>query len=359
MIDLIDSLYTVLNKESASCESWSVLVGEIDTKILKKYNITCNVELGGVRIDFIEQSSIQIFKTKEDFYLNSQESDFNKKIIIIQEKLLFEPNKASNFIFDNVLYSSKLFNFFKSKISSHHDLAKRQLIFLSEKTGKNIIGYDRENETDLTKDLQLKKYYENIKNQNDDFLNFLKNSIISNVELAESQNRYLVILKNLEVICEHAKRDFELYQSKFSFVKFKKGLETEKAKYIQDIQKLVSDFSSKLHMPIEFGIHIVLIVKFSENFYSLIATMIIIVSWGCFRFWSNMQSLNNANYLEKTIMNAFDKIKKESKQDTKQSKKEINKVMRGLKNEIKSYMVLSFIFSIATICIACNLLILL
>lgn len=350
MNDLIESLHLALNDKNE--DDYSKLTGNIDKEILDIYNISYENVSEGVEIDLINQTEVIIFKTKEDFYAHSSELDFRKNIIIIQDKLLFEPGKDADFIFINVLYSFKFFNFFKDKLSSHHDLSRKQLIFLSEQSGKNIIGYKSEHETDLTQDLQLKKHYENITNNNADFLNFLKNSIISYVELIEPEKRYITALKNLAVIHENAKRDFDLYQSKFSFTEFKKGLEVEEIKYIQDVHNLVSDFSSKLYMPIEFGVYILLVTKFSDNFYPLIASMIIIISWSAFRLWSNMQSLNNANDLKDSITSAFDVIQERSGQDTKNSKVKIKNAIDKMISEIKAYMAVTLIFSISVICIA-------
>lgn len=352
MNDLIKTLHNGLEENQ---ESWSIYVSSgVDQDTLNKHGINFSTEEEGIRIDFLAQKEVKIFKTKDDFYTYSAKGDFNKKIIIIKDNLLYTPDSDAHFIFDNVKYSFKFFDFLVGKIASHQDIGKMQLILLSTKFGKDVVGYQRSNQTNLDKDLELKGKYQEIKNKPDDFLSFFRNSILSYIEPVGTKDRYIRVLENIDIIYQNAERNFNLYKSKFNFDDFKKNLESNTQKYIKDTQGFISDFQSKIDMPIQFGVYIYLISKFSSDFYPLIAVTVIIITWSIFKLMTINNTKNNIQDLEESYLQSFNELsnifkQQNTEEEINNAKQKICKKIKRTKILIKAYFWTIALFSLSTL----------
>jgi len=357
MNNLSDSV-GILSVPYKSNEDSSVFIStDITQQQLQSFGIDSSEEAEGIRIDLFNQKDVNIFKTKVDFYTYSKKDDFDKPIIILDDKLLYENNEGTNFIFEIVKYSFMIFDFIKLKISAHQDVIKKQFILLSGKLGKDVIGYKNDHETNIDIDLHLKTKYEKLEGSSGDFLNFFKNSILMHIAALNNQDRYLNILTDFDLIYQNAERDFTFYQSKFSFSEFKNSLEIEKQKYLKETQDFISDFASKINLPIQFGVYIFLISRFSQEFYPLIATLVIIVSWSVFQLWSTFYTKNSLYELGESVNKSFQKIKNESKLELGDAAKEVSTKIEKAKNITVAYLWLTGLFSLAAIAINIYLLI--
>jgi hypothetical protein len=217
--------------------------------------------------------------------------------------------------------------------------------------------YDGENDLkrqflDLEKKIVANKYYED----------FFKESLIEYAKAIPEENlRFVKLLINIKHIIESASRNFELYKNNFSFAEFKKQLNEDKEKYLKDYQSNLSDFLSKIaSMPIQFGVYIYLMVRFSEELLPITATAILVLSWSLFKIMTVNRILENVVYLKSKFQRDLGALVEKSGIDESEVESDRVQVLEKFSKSIsliKGYRLFVAIFSVCVLAICIHFII--
>ena len=328
-----------------------------------------------VKID-LDQEDFYIRKTKQDFLktchnhvdISSSTHDllFKKPILILEQELIYQISHANEnpIFFKNVLLSFEALNIFKNIIADFDDVNRQEVILLSSSKGKTVISYDSTNRykfqnffDDDSGDF-IANHTELVKKAHDDsFILFLKDSIIS-----ADKYCFFEILSNMSNILNSANRNLELYKKKFDFEEFEKGLTESKQDFFNSYTKFQSEILSKINsLPIQFGIYIYLLNRFSDQLYPLAAISLLILIWGGFYIATLINIENDLGYLEEDFKSTFHRILHKSgladedldnyrKQILTNSRKQIKRISRY---KWLNIFLLSFLFFISCYLIYC------
>ncbi len=345
--------------------------------VLDRFDIKYETQAEGISIDLSVQS-IRIYKSKKSAVKYLKESDFSSDIIVIEpdasnpecqdiEFVTRSDPQSCSILFDNLRYYFKFKKLLlNNEIASYNDEAFNRLIFLSSKHGRlHVICnnewiedfYDNENDlkgqfVELEKKIVANKEYED----------FFKESLIEYTKAIPEENLRLVqSLKNIKHIIESASRNFELYKNNFSFAEFKKQLNEDKEMYLKDYQSNLSDFLSKIaSMPIQFGVYIYLMVRFSEELLPITATAILVLAWSCFKVMTVNRILENVEYLKSKFQSDLDALLEKSgidESEVESDKRQIIDKFSKSVSLIKGYRLFVAIFSICALAICIHFII--
>lgn len=333
-----------------------------DKEVLETCGVKYEEPTEGISIDLSKEiQGFWIFKNKASGleYLGDPE-EFSVDIVVIEKAhngkdLIYENGKSESKFFENVLYFHKFKSLFiESKIASYHDELNENMIFLSATHGRLDIScsitwfeefYDHDNQLENQFKLIQKKI-----NEGNQFKDFFKESFIECVKNLSDEKTLLKSLEKIKYIVESASRNYELYRHNFSFAEFKKQLDEEKEKYFKEYQSNLSDFLSKTaSMPIQFGVYIYLISRFSENGWLMAGTFILIAGWSYFTVFCINQILDNIKYLKDQFKIKFCKMLDESGIDrieVKENEEQINKKFANSVSLMTRYKWIMIVFSI-------------
>jgi len=116
-------------------------------------------------------------------------------------------------------------------------------------------------------------------------------------------------LGSLRRIYENAEREFNLYKNKFSFDDFKSELDKETETYLKEYQSDLSSFLLNVgSLPLQFGVYIYLMMKFSDKFVPLVAVLILILVWSLFSMFSIKQIIDNVLHIKESIKFNFSNL---------------------------------------------------
>ena len=347
------------------------------TAILDSFDIKYETQAEGVSIDLSDQST-KIYKSKESAVKYLKESDFSSDIVVIEpdasnpecQDIEFvagsDPQSCSR-LFENSRYYFKFKKLLlDNEIASYNDEAFNRLIFLSNKHGRVHVVcnnewvedfYDGEND--------LKRQFLDLEKKivaNKDYEDFFKESLIEYAKAIPEENlRFVKSLISIKHIVESASRNFELYKNNFSFAEFKKQLNEDKEKYLKDYQSNLSDFLSKIaSMPIQFGVYIYLMVRFSEELLPISATAILILAWSCFKVMTVNRILENVEYLKSKFQRDLGALLKKSgidKDEVESDRVQIVEKFGKSISLIKGYRLFVAIFSICALAICIHFII--
>jgi hypothetical protein len=339
------------------------------TDILNFYNISYEDQAEGISINLTAQP-MKIFKSKASAVKYLKESDFSSDIIVLEEDVdnpeckdieyiaAKEPHSCTR-LFENVEYSFKFKKLFLDKgIASYNDESRNILIFLSNKHGRLHVNYSNEWSSEFyDNDNDVKHQYQELEkkiNLKSDYEEFFKESLIDYAKnVPEEYLRMTKSLRNIKHIVESASRNFELYKHNFSFSDFKKELNEDKEKYLKDYQSNLSDFLSKIaSMPIQFGVYIHLMVRFSEELLPIVATTIIILSWSIFKVITVNRILENVKEFKENFQKDLDILVEKSGIDESEVKTVRCQVSQKFDKSIKLiniYKIFVVIFSISVL----------
>ena len=349
---------TLKSSDDLSTDDLIILSSTLQNKtnVLDECGLNYDSQAEGVRIDLSAQK-MKIFKSKESAVNRLSIEDFDKNILIIEDELIYysNPNDCSIF-FENVYFWHKLKNFLVTEsLSTHDDVIKEVMIFLSETMGKVDVGYTNkwlDSFYDLNHQLKQTYYLLDSKiNKDSDFKSFFKDNFIKVAQdIAETGSRYTATLKSSRHIFELSEKDYDLFKSKFSFEEFRNDLEKEKEKYLREYQSSLTDFISKVStMPIQFGAYIFLIIRFSEEIPPLLATLLLIVAWSIFKVISVNQLIDNVDYLKIKFNENFDNLVIKSKipeTDINKPRTEVNDKFKKTLFTLKAYNVIVILFTL-------------
>ena len=337
---------------------------EGDKNVLKMCEVKYVETAEGILIDLYYQKDFKIFKSKSSAVQYLDRKDYFSSAIVVIEKaydgkdLIYEDGKSESKFFENVLYFHKFKDIFiESEIASYYDESNKKMIFLSATHGRLYISctitwfeefYDHDNDLENQFNTIQKKI-----NEDDQFKDFLKESFVECVTNLSDEKTLLKSLEKIKHIVESASRNYELYRHKFSFAEFKKQLDEEKEKYFKEYQSYLSDFLSKTaSMPIQLGVYIFLIDRFSKNLWHMIGISLLIIVWSCFTvFWAR-QILDNIKHLKSMFESDFSRLLQESGISQKDVKKDQDEIINRFDKSIKlTQWYWRFILFFTVICI--------
>ena len=355
--DCSDTEQSALNIRSAK------LVDSVE--ILDKYGIEYHKEQEGIHIELSGQG-FEIYKDKRSAleYLEGRRA-FTKDILILEqsvygnqkvETVYFKDSAetSTSCIFENIIYLNKFRELFiEWDICSFSNELDKTLIFLSPDQGRVDIKYAANWAPEFYEsNHDLKQHFQTIKDkvQEKDFKNIFKESYIKTaIDIHDCEKRFTGTLITINAIMENAERNYELYQNKFSFAEFEKGLYEEKEKFIKEHQSSLHEFLSQTsYMPIQFGTYIYLVNRFSDSASMLIVVAVVILAWSMFSCMTVYRILDNIKDLKNNSKDLVSSIKTRSG-ISKDEFQEIDKVIRKIPKSICllwSYLALVVIFSL-------------
>lgn len=339
-----DALLNILTLDGDTSNEVHLFIAKIDKTILDDNNILYHEIREGISIKLFEQEGIYICKTNNDFIANVEEKHFDKPILILESQKSYDPQSSNNdLLFESVLYEFKFFHLMKEKISLNWDNLSKEFILISDK-GKDIIKRQPRHKDIGNIKHSIKNSFENIQekiNQDDRFINFIRNNISLVVETINSEKQYIHLLTNLSLLYKNSIRDYDLFQSKFNFEEFKTGLNIKKREFIKDMQNILHDFHSKIsNIPIQFGIYIFLILRFDKERWPLFVTLIIILVWLFFSLKNTISIKDNIDYIQKIYLKDLEDIQNKLPNfDDENTKEEIINKALSTQKSIKLYLI--------------------
>ncbi len=355
MCELNNLLKAFKNCKDTSENPLVIITNTIDADVLDACRITYDDTAEGVSIDLSSQL-IKIYKSKQDV-ITYFDSDGSNPILIIKDELIYKKDEITNTFFENLFYSRKIKELFENKeLISYIDELNQKYIFLSEDLGKVEIGYRNKLLDFCNQKYNISDMYDSlkVKFEENEYISFFRNNFIKVAKNINSvDDRFFETLISLSNISENSNREFELFKNKFSFDQFHSEVKKEKEKYIKNIQENLSEFLSKVNaLPVQFGVYILLVFRFQDEVIPLVATVILIISWSAFSFFSLSTMRKTINFLERKFNNVFDKISKESgieKEVLAQDREEVENKISDIKNMICWYKWVVVIFSLTFI----------
>lgn len=356
----INNLLTLLSKsQDASHDELTFLSNDLvnDKELLTKLSIQFDEHSEGIVIN-LAQKPILIYKTKADCIKHFQ-GNIENDIIVIEDKIIYNKTSVSIF-FENLIYSQKIKKLIEEKeVISFHDKLTKKYILLSEKNGKIEVGYKNKPLDFYEKNHNLKKLYDSMENNlSKEYIALFRDNIIKSVEEEkEIEDRFINLLRKLELTIEKTDREYKLFLHKFSFDEFNSKLEEERDKYFKSLQDSLSDFLSKVNsLPIQFGVYIYLLFRFEKEVYPLLIASVIIIMWSLFSFFSISTMKKSIKNLSQRFDNTFKKIAEKSGIDLESLEKEKNGVNDRLSN-IKIlttlYQIVVVVFTLGFLILAC------
>lgn len=173
-----------------------------------------------------------------------------------------------------------------------HELARFQLVILSQEKGAFPIGYDLvEEKVGLVNNLtpvfeHLQKQFEKL-----EFVNFFKDIVIQGVHSEHIQGRFWAMITAMEALISLAERDFQLYVRKFAFDKIKSKFKEEKTKYFDSLEKNIESLQKQVvAFPLTFAASayasyqvkdkpaIIILIALAFGFYTWVAWKVLNIS---------------------------------------------------------------------------------
>lgn len=334
----------------SSTDPLKIVSNNLDTNILDELEVTYESQAEGVSIDFYNQTC-KIYKNKQDTITYFDYS--NSSVLIIEDELVYIENISLPTFFENLIFSKKIQDLMIEKeVISYHDSANKKDVFLSEYIGKVEVGYKNKLVEFFNSEYNLSSLYDKLINKfnESEYLSFFRDNFIKIAkDIDNIDDRFYKTLIKIQNIIDNSNREFELYKNKFSFEQFHSDLKKEKEKYIKNIQENLSEFLSKVNaLPVQFGVYILLVFRFQDEIVPLIATVILIISWSAFSFFSLSTMRKTINFLERKFNDVFDKISNESgidKEVLAQDREEVSNKISDIKSMICWYKSIVVIFS--------------
>lgn len=278
---------------------------------LKKYGINYTTIRDGVSI-YHDQKNSYIFEN----YASAIRKNSQGKLLSSKENLI---------IFDqtNVYRTEKLihnYDFFEeiidriqhSRICEHKDTMVEKLIFLSPNQGRldlscSIAGYEEMYfNADFFPLLNLIKEHED----SEKACSILKDTIISLFfKNPEKNENIFEVFKSFKNVKRNFSRDYDLYNSQFSFESLKNELEDEKKAFLQDYAKFYADFMPKIYgVPLQVGAYI-LIMNQALKIKNPMPIFLYCIMVGMVGLYSNRLICISEELLENSTQEFNDKIK--------------------------------------------------
>lgn len=317
----------------------------LDKSLLQEYNIDYSSEGNSIKIN-LENPNIRIFKKYEDAIKHgSSKEGFNLNIALQIDFL-------QQTLFENIYYFERIKKILDNeKIIDFEKITTKDYFILSSTYGKIVLSYSTkpekidfyrtEHSIDLTRLEELLK--------TESFPEFYKDSIAKFLSNNPDKDLY-TILSNFDFLLANAINALTLYKQNFSFAKFEKEFDENLSSNIKKLQELTSSFQSKIMaIPIQFGVYIYLLSKFSDNFVSMLLVVATIIAWSIFNCLITSKTYRNIHYLESKIKGEIALIRQKSgieENKISESRMLLTKDIYTMKQIVYAYQFFSILFTI-------------
>lgn len=272
----------------------------------------------------LDQDNFYIRKSAEHFLqtcrnqIDDLASYFRKDVMILDKNIIYikgEPIENNPLFFRNTLCSFSLLELLRSNVVDFDDVVNQKLILLSQKTGKIELSYKDqfivralillEGDNDF---IEVTKKLKNKIEADAAFIGFFKDAFIENATVS-----FFESLEKIDRVHAIAERNFQLYKNKFDFKKFEKGLHEAKESYFNTYFNFQSEMLSKINaLPIQFGIYIFLLYRFSENILGVATIIILMLGWSFFSVATIVNLEKDLESLKEDFLNSLKRIKARS-----------------------------------------------
>ncbi len=296
---------------------------------LEELNLSFDEHQEGINIKLDAQAGFKIYKTKQDVIMYLTETSFDKDILIIEDKKVWEHQGGNK---DQFIENINLWHKYKTLLTDttiefvdYINNVDQEFILLSIDKGKMEIGFRAKPLEYFSQGVFEENTFTKIKNtieNNGDFISFFKNAFIDVCANQPQEERFSYAVKNINIIYDNANRNYNLYQNKFSFEEFSKGLEHAKDEYLKNYQLYLSEFLSKTsNLPIQLGVYLFLIYRFSDVDFILSILLILIFILSLYTFKDISLMIENVGEIKTNFNHNIKSIKDSSGLDTKDFKK--------------------------------------
>lgn len=334
-----------------------------DQVTLEECGIKYEEQAEGILIDLAVQA-FKTFKNKASAVKYLGSNDFSIDIVVIEKatdgkNIVYQNNSSESKFFENILYVHKFKELFiDDNIASYHDELSNKIIFLSAKLGRLDVGYKQDAvEEFYDQDHDLESQFNEIKSKitkDSQYKDFFRESFIEfSRNLPDESARFIQSLAKIRHITEYASRNYELYKHNFSFAEFKRQLDADKKEYLKEYQSNLSDFLLKIaSMPIQFGVYIFLVSRFSKEFSQALTITVLIITWSWFTVYLANLISENIKYLKEKFMAEFARMLQQSgidKAEVDKDRKQIVSRFDKIISLINCYRMIVIIFSLCAI----------
>lgn len=236
-------------------------IPELQNKLLK-YNIVSQPAREGVKIHF-KQNNFYIFANYATAISTNSQSSLPTSLekIIIYDK--FEIYDTETFTNNFKAFKDVISHILSSRICEYEDKMRKKLIFLSQSQGRLDLSFDDKGYEEMYFNTNLSPLCDLIKTHENDekACSILKDTIISLFfKNPEKKENIFEIFKSFKNVKRSFSRDYDLYNSQFSFESLKNELEDEKKAFLEDYAKFYADFMPKIYgVPLQIGAYILII----------------------------------------------------------------------------------------------------
>lgn len=327
---------------------------------LELLGLIVNNESEGLRIDLSEQHFC-IYKTKEDAITYCIEQSFDKDILIVEDSKIWTVNSSNqtDVFIENIRLWFEYKNILLDKIADYVNKIDYEFILLSADKGKIDIGFSRKPIKYFDNKFKQKTFQsiEKSINENNDFIGFFKDSFIGICSKKSKKNRFSYAIANIELLYEEALRNYNLYKNKFSFEEFNKGFEQAEREYLKNYQLFLTDFLGKItNFPIQIGVYLVLIYRFSEIILALLVIVALVLVWGFYTIQVVSMMSDNLKEIKENFNESIKLMQEKSGVDESkfsQTKEQITDKFDKLLNLLNLYkyinIISSLLFVVATL----------
>ncbi len=324
---------------------------------LEEYGVSSTPAHNGVRIDF-KNDEFYLFKDYSTALNKNSQSDGPLStdvcnIIIFNKTKVYKTNSLVR----NFKLFKEIIAYFESyKISEYKDNLNKKLILLSSSLGRLDLSYNSNNYEYMFFEQDFSDFHKLIKKHKADekACSILRDNIISlfskNPNMKEN---FFEIFHHVKNIIRNFNRDFELYNSKFSFASLKTELEDEKKEFLQDYAKFYADFMPKLYgIPLQVGAY-VLIIGQVIKIGSPLLTALFCLMVGMVGLYSNRLICISDELLKDSITDFNEKVQrvKEKTQDNFDDSVNLSEKTVKFSNNIKFFKFLNIITHLLFVCI--------
>lgn len=248
----------------------------------------------------------------------------NNSLAFIEGKTYIDFTLADiNFTFTNIVTYRDFITFLKTleaetvsgfAFVDHFNIDYRRILMLN--TSENIrlnINYEIKTpvfDSSIDYSLQFERFKKAFKNEDNNYLKFVKNAAISKLLSVDIEARLKVFFVSLENILDQATINFDVYLNEVSIDKLRQEYENVKFKYFEQISDLTSKFTHQiLTLPIAISATLFAIDNVKTNWFYLLVVLLSILVGSGFLLLLLKINFKDLNYIKRVLDNEFEQLK--------------------------------------------------
>lgn len=248
----------------------------------------------------------------------------NNSLAFIEGKTYIDFTPADfNFTFINIVTYRKFIAFLKTleaetvsgfAFVDHFNIDYRRILMLN--TSENIrlhIKYQIKTpvfDSLIDYSLQFERFSSEFKNEDNNYLKFVKNAAITKLLSVDIESRLKVFFVSLENILNQATINFDVYLNEVSIDKLRQEYENVKFKYFEQISDLTSKFTHQiLALPIAISATLFAIDNLKTNWFYLLVVLLSILVGSGFLLLLLKINFKDLNYIKRVLDNEYEQLK--------------------------------------------------